>query len=143
MKRLMIPMAAVVEQTLALSALHGCLAGGDTPVLGTDRETALRVMIPPLAATLALSIGSAVAGWEADDESIALTLRDAAADTTADAVAPAIEQWLARMLAAQLWASASPALAREASAEASRLGELIASGLTAGGYPEAVRGYDS
>lgn len=143
MKRLMIPMAAVVEQTLALSALHGCLAGGDTPMLGTDRETALRVMIPPLAATLALSIGSAVAGWEADDESIALTLRDAAADTTADAVVPAIEQWLARMLAAQLWASASPALAREASAEASRLGELIASGLTAGGYPEAVRGYDS
>ncbi|MDE6782130.1 MAG: hypothetical protein K2J17_00255 [Paramuribaculum sp.] len=141
MKRIVIAMASVVEQTLALSALHGCLSGGDTPVLGTDREAALRMMMPPLAATLALSLGPAVAGWESGDDMIALTLREVSGDT-ADAIAPAIEQWLARMLASQLWASAAPALAREASAEASRLGELIAAGLTAGGYPATVRGYD-
>lgn len=140
MKRIEIATAAVVNQTLALSALHGCLAGDDTPVLGTDRESALRVMIPPLAATLAMSLATSVTGWEADDERIALILCDAS--PTADAVVPAIEQWLARMLAAQLWASAAPALAREASAEASQIGELIASRLTAGGYPEAVRGHD-
>ena len=141
MKRIVIATANVVEQTLALSALHGCLSGGDTPVLGTDREAALRAMIPPLAATLALRLGTVVTRWETDDQAIALTLRDASADT-ADAVAPAIEQWLARMLASQLWASAAPALAREASAEASRLGQMIASGITAVGYPAAVRGCD-
>ncbi len=135
MKRIVIATAAVVEQTLALSALHGCLAGADVPVLGTDRCRALQVMIPPLAATLALSLGSAVAAWEADADTVALTLR---CSGPSDAVAPAIEQWLARMLAAQLWASAAPALAREAASEASRLEALIASGLAAGQYPAAV-----
>lgn len=139
MNAIVISASVVIEQTMALSAMHGCVSSESTPVLGDDMERALRALMPGVAATLAVELSGRVKGWMASANEFTLLLDECpeGMDAALKAVA---ERWVSRRLVAQVWAQAAPGLAQMAQAEAATLITQLMS-MTEGGYASAVRSH--